>query len=354
MISKVYTVMKRALWGVLARMILRLGILSSILSFADGWCIQRKANPMKAFPFVERRKHPNYQILLYHRVNDDRDPFFGGVPVKVFERQMEMLTNYFNVLPLEELMERVTKADVPPNAIAITFDGYYDCYENAFPVLRQFGIPATVFVVTAVLDYGTPLWHDHVFHAFRSTEAKSVIIQGRVHPLETLPQKQMALRAFLRTLRGFNPHDREMGVQKLNTDLGVVENNGLNEKMLNWNEVQEMSNENISFGAHTVTHPILTRMPLVNAVDEILNSRQTIEKRLMTPVRLFAYPNGDRDDFNESIKHVLQEAGFMCAMTTLWGNNDIHTDPFELRRVRAWDLDPHVSILRLGWYKFSL
>ena len=122
--------------------------------------------------------------------------------------------------------------------------------------------------------------------------------------------------------------------------------------MLSWDEIRVMSWHNISFGAHTVTHPILTRMPLAEAAEEIITSKKTIEKQLQTPIKLFAYPNGSCDDFNDSIKKVLRDAGFLCAVTTIWGTNIVHTDPFELKRIGIWDLDPRISVMRLAWYKF--
>ena len=112
--------------------------------------------------------------------------------------------------------------------------------------------------------------------------------------------------------------------------------------------------ENISFGAHTVTHPILTRMPFAEAVVEIVASKEIIESKLGRPVRLFAYPNGTRDDFNDQIKQVIREAGFACAVTTIDGSNSIDTDPFEFRRITNLDAMPPLFEIRLGWQKFTL
>jgi len=345
--------MKKELLRFIASLVIRSSLLPILLSIADRWSIKRKTNLRLTFPFVKRRKHFGYQILVYHRVNDKRDPFFNGVPVRVFAKQMEMLCRYFNVLPMEELVERARKDDVPPNAIAITFDdGYLDNFENAFPILKQFCLPATIFLVTGVLDSQSHIWHDRVFDAFRRTNAGAIAIEGKEYSLRNLTEKRTVLDTLLRTLRMCNPRDRDELIQQLVTRLGVPEQRCVNGKKLSWKEIEEMSKDKITFGAHTVTHPILTRMPLAEAVVEIMTSKEAIEKAQRFPVRLFAYPNGGRNDFNESIKQVLREAGFLCAVTSLWGNNDVHTDPFELQRLGIWDLDPRMSALKLGWYKF--
>ena len=95
-----------------------------------------------------------FLLLTFHRVNDEGHPFFGGTPVELFRRQMETLRRYFDVWPLGELVDRVRETgQVPLNAAAITFDdGYRDNFTHAFPVLRELGLPATIFLVTRALD----------------------------------------------------------------------------------------------------------------------------------------------------------------------------------------------------------
>jgi hypothetical protein len=90
---------------------------------------------------------------------------------------------------------------------------------------------------------------------------------------------------------------------------------------------------------------------LAEAMEEIAASKHAIEQHVHAPVRLFAYPNGNREDFNEPLKQGLRDAGFLCAVTTLWGTNDRQTDLFELRRMGIWDTDQRLAALRLGWYK---
>jgi peptidoglycan/xylan/chitin deacetylase (PgdA/CDA1 family) len=287
-------------------------------------------------------------------VNDDQDPFFGGVPIKIFAQQMEMLSRHFNVLPLEELIERARRGDVPANAVALTFDdGYQDNYENAFPILKQFGLPATIFLATGAVDSRTPLWHDLIFNAFRRTKVDSFSLEGKSYPLRTLVERCLALDAFRRHFIDHLSQNRDDLIQQLYIQLRISEQLCSSMEKLSWREIEEMANSKITFGAHTVSHPILTRIPLAEAVNEIIASKKAIEYHLKSPVLLFAYPNGRSDDFNESIKTVLRESGFIGAVTTIWGVNNIHTDFFELRRLSMWGLDSRMCALKLGWYKFA-
>jgi peptidoglycan/xylan/chitin deacetylase (PgdA/CDA1 family) len=330
----------------------QLGVLGPLISTADKWNVRRHPSGGIAFPFVKKRETFPFQVLVYHRVNDDEDPIFGGVRVKVFRHQMEVLSQYFNVLPLEEVVKLAATADVPRKSIAITFDdGYRDNYENAFPILRELNLPATVFLTTGAVSSGTPLWHDVLFDAFRRTQVGFISIEGKQYPLLTPAERGAAVNAFRRYLRTYTYGDMRALLAELRSKLGVTDAS-IKTSYLSWREVKEMSQSQITFGAHTVNHPILTRMPFDEAVNEIIDSRDTIERELGSTVTLFAYPNGHCEDFNDAMKRVLREAGFSCAVTIVPGVNDVYTDPFELRRVSIWESDAAVCALRLAGYKF--
>ncbi|MEK7519648.1 MAG: polysaccharide deacetylase family protein [Patescibacteria group bacterium] len=85
-------------------------------------------------------------ILMYHSVGDNGKLF--TVTSENFARQMQYLhDHHFSVLGLEDAVSRMQKNDLPPRSVVITFDdGYQDNYTNAFPVLRQYRFPATIFV----------------------------------------------------------------------------------------------------------------------------------------------------------------------------------------------------------------
>lgn len=342
----------RGLLRVSSRVPGKVGPLSAALAIAERWSIKTRASSGRGFPFVQRRRTLCFQVLVYHRVNNLKDPIFGGTPVEAFRNQMAALATYFNVHPLEDLVERAKSKDLPPRAVAITFDdGYRDNYEYAFPILKGFGLPATIFLATGAVNGGVPLWHDLVFDAFRRTEIRSIIIDGRDYGLRTQAERRAGVKAFRRYFRNRGFNNRNAVLSELTSKL-AVSNGSFGEQYLNWHQVEKMSKAQITFGAHTVTHPVLTTLPLREVVEEVTTSKETIERKLGTSVRLFAYPNGQRSDFDENIKEVLKNTGFSCAATTLWGNNDEYSDPFELRRIGIWNFNPQLCALKLGGYKF--
>lgn len=268
---------------------------------------------------------------------------------------MEYLASNFRVLPLDEAVERLKRSDVPDNAAVITFDdGYRDNYINAFPLLEALSLPATIFLATGAIGSHCVLWHDRVFAAFRETRAG--ILSGfgnssHEYPLNTVAEKLLAQGKALDFIRSLEEDARLSAIDVLINKLDVSDRKEVPELMLSWDEVKTMHNRGISFGSHTVSHPILSKLSVEQARDEIERAKQIIEKQLDTSVRTFAYPNGRTNDFNQSTKKLLRDSGHTCALTTNFGTNECDQDLFELRRATPWDHDIEAYALRLNYYK---
>ena len=300
--------------------------------------------------FLALTRPGRFLILCYHRVSDDQHPFFPGTPVSLFRRQMEVLRRRFTVGPLVELAERARRGNVPNNAVAITFDdGYRDNFTSAFPILKELGLPATIFLVTQALDENGLIWHDRVFDAFHRTSNDELRFENETLPQGSHAERERALASVLTYVRGSTPEERERAIEVLLRALGVESRCGGPWEKLRWDEVREMARSGIDFGAHTLDHPILKHVGLEEARRQIRGSKERIEAELRAPIGTFAYPNGRACDFDESTARILAEEGFACAVTTVAGANDAGTDPYRLHRVGMWGEDPHVSALRLAW-----
>jgi peptidoglycan/xylan/chitin deacetylase (PgdA/CDA1 family) len=298
-----------------------------------------------------------FQILLYHRVNDDRHPFFGGLPTAAFGAQMSALAKWFRVLPLAEIVERAAKDDLPPRALAITFDdGYRDNYENAFPVLRRLRLPATIFLTTDFIGTERTLWHDRLAGAVTRTTLRSAACSGLALDFTSRIGRRDAFRALAGRLRSL-PNDEKLreltAIETLLEPTGRGSGDALPRIMLDWDEVRAMSREGIAFGAHTATHAILTRIPLPEARAEIERSRDAVRANVGCDTTLFAYPNGREGDFNPSIQTLVREAGFKAAVSTVWGGNTARTDRFALRRQPGAGRDMALFGLRTAWYRMQ-
>lgn len=101
-------------------------------------------------------------ILCYHGISrKDEHEWNGGLfmPPEQFRGRMELLRREASVLPLGEAVDRLYRRDLPERAVAVTFDdGWCDFHSLAVPILREFSIPATVYLTTYYCDYNRPVF----------------------------------------------------------------------------------------------------------------------------------------------------------------------------------------------------
>ena len=223
------------------------------------------------------------------------------------------------VLPLVEAVERLYKRSLPPNAACITFDdGYSNFLTCAAPVLEKRGLPATVFITTGYLEGGR-MWNDTVIESVRRAGEEldlTPIGLGRFE-LRNMSARRHAAQILRRKLKYLDSEDR---AQKTSRIAEIVGRELPEDLMLSAPQVKLLIRRGIAVGAHTVSHPILTRVDDVIARREMLASKATLEEVTGAPVELFAYPNGQpHRDYLRSHVDMVREAGFSAAVSSAWG-----------------------------------
>jgi len=303
------------------------------------------------------RRAPAFPILTFHRVNDDGDPFFPAVPTAVFEDHVAHLARHYDVLTIEEAAERLQARRAPRNGLAITFDdGYRDNLTQAAPILARHGIPATIFLATGHIGTGIPMWFDQVAQALKTTEADAVVLgAGRPLELSSRSSRLVALQAALAHLKSLPDLERRRALDRLVATLSPRPFPDAEPVMLDWPGVAEIRRLGFSVGAHTISHPILSRVTAEQAWTEISGSKSTIERMLGEPVRAFAYPNGGAEDYTPAVVAQVRDAGFLCALTTRHGVNTAATPRFELRRGSPGIGRGHVPTfaVKLAYYRLA-
>jgi len=97
-------------------------------------------------------------ILIYHKVGDNRTPS-TNVSIETFKKQMQyLIENHYKIIPLKKLVNLIEKKkDLPKKCVVITFDdGYKSIFENAFPIIKRYKIPASVFIPTEAVEKHYP------------------------------------------------------------------------------------------------------------------------------------------------------------------------------------------------------
>lgn len=303
------------------------------------------------------RRVAAFSVFTYHRVNDYGDPFFEALPTAVFERQMRLIARHYVVLPVEELVARLRSGTVPRNAVAITFDdGYRDVLTHAAPILARYRLPATVFLATGFIGSNEIPWYDRLATALKFTTASQVAVpfSEEVLPLETREARLRALGRLQACWKELPEEDSREALDTLLERLGAGQPDRERNAFLGWDGVHALRGLGFSIGAHTVTHPILSRLSPERACTEIIESKRAIEARCGMSPRAFAYPNGGEADYTPEVVEQVRRAGFDCAVTTRFGLNTARTSPWELRRGQPWEHHLPTFATKLAWYRMTL
>lgn len=266
-------------------------------------------------------------VLMYHSISDDPEsgvrPYYRVcTSSRRFREQMQWLTDnghqgvtlstglawlnsnsMFDVqskntsTPKSETGSRCSESgDIKP--VAITFDdGFRNFYTAAFPVLREFGFTATMFLPTAFIA-GTP----------SSPSPQREEGRGEVTAPSSLH------RAFASVAR------REFKGREC----------------LAWNEVRELSSAGMEFGSHTVNHPKLAELSQAEVKLEIQNSKLEMEAHLGAPCTTFAYPYAFPQasrDFVVRFKDLLKSSGYEANVTTQIGRHRPGDDALQIKRL---------------------
>ena len=292
-------------------------------------------------PEHERGGFP-FLVLLYHRVNPEKDPFFPSQSPRAFDGQMRYLAECYHVLPLSEVFERLREGrEIEPYSIAVTFDdGYRDNLLYAHPILKKYGLRATLFVPTGLIETGQVLWNDRLAWAIKWTEKKEILLPSfagnRTVPLRSFEEKRKALGVILEELKTYGEEEKKTAADVLVREL-QNSHPGPEPGILCWAELRRLAEEGWEIGSHTVNHVILTRLAEAEARQELQASKNTLEKELQRPVRFLAYPNGKQNDFSPGIKAVVRETGYEGAVTTLGSFNSAPFDLFAIHRHSPWE-----------------
>jgi peptidoglycan/xylan/chitin deacetylase (PgdA/CDA1 family) len=273
------------------------------------------------------------RILMYHRFSE-REPL---------ARQCAHIRAHYSLVSMSQAADWLTHHwRLPENALAITVDdGYRDFYQVAYPVLREYGIPATVYLVSDFVDHTGWLWVDQVEYQFLRGQARSFRMELSGQPprsfeLATPEMRKAAARIMTESAKKLSNTERLRLLETLPEQLGVrlPEEAPAEYEALRWDEVREMAAAGIEFGAHTRTHPILTSLDGERELRfEIEGSKRQIEQQVGRAVDHFCYPNGTREDVSREVVKAVQAAGFRTAVTTESGLNHVAEDPLRLLRI---------------------
>lgn len=292
-----------------------------------------------------QRSGPTLAILCYHNAS-------GGY----LREHLLYLRRHYRLLHLEAALEELYAPRKDASAVqdrrpllALTLDdGYHDLYTYGMPLASELQTPMTVFLIPGYIENGRRFWWLEAEHLLHRTQVQEATLQGKTYHLNNQYECQALRQAIDAGVRHApSVAERETFLEAAHTALGVLPSIELNEQEkllspLNWTEVRQMEQSKwISFGAHTMHHPVLAYLADTTELQyEVSECRAVLEQQLAHPVRTFAYPIGKNEHIEEMGAKAAKAAGYDWAVTAIHGLNTSRTDPHFLYRFVV-DVDQH-------------
>ena len=289
----------------------------------------------------------NIPIIFYHEIgNNDKDELTEfSVSVDHFEKQIQWLSRHFNVVSINKLISHIKgESNLPGKVAAITFDGgYLGNYQYAFPIMKKYSVPATIYVTTNSVDGNIP-WERKLLYLIFLTKKERFKLNYNDEEHEFEIKNSMQKRPVKKILQDYmsklDSDEQDNLLKKISQNLDV-ELSGLAQKLfLSWDQIREMDkNPLVEIGSHTLSHPRLTDISIEEAKREILDSKIHIEDKLGEEITTFCYQDGR---LSNEIKLSVKNAGYSSGLAVTTSNilndlNKVGDDVFELRRIQLPD-----------------
>jgi peptidoglycan/xylan/chitin deacetylase (PgdA/CDA1 family) len=287
---------------------------------------------LKAIRSSGRRLYARFSdhalILGYHRIAKVADdPYRICVSPGHFAEHLEVLKLRTRPVSLSRLAKDLQEDRPLSRKVVVTFDdGYLDVLENANPLLEQYGIPASVFLVTGSL--GQVFWWDRLEAAYSYHPE----LEGQL----AASPRDLLLKEY-RTLKGTDPDARDRLITEMEVLAGSGEARGELPRSMTAQEIQQLNAGSlIEVGSHSTSHPWLGSLSLAKQREDISKSKSCLEEILGQKVTSFSYPNGS---VTKTTASVVQQLGFQCACTSSQDGVRKSSHLFHLPRIWVPDVN---------------
>ncbi len=304
----------------------------------------------QALRLIRQRYPRSVAILMYHSVSHDRDGQADSIspgittPAELFRDQMQLLRQSYSPVTLDDVALWLQgNAELPPNAVAVTFDdGFADNYHIAAPIMEEFGIRGAIYLtVDSVLRQRLP-WFCQVRRFFYSTPVIQQEIKdpesGKVWNLAEPDQHRRAFSECNRFCAVMSFEKREQYLQALEINFGrslaTNENNG--PCMMTFEQARELRQRGHLIGNHTFSHGNLAYVPEQALSQELVQSHEILTQKLGAAPTHFSYPHPALSpQWNDRTVALTRQLGYKTAVLTQEGTAHRDSDAMLLSRVNV-------------------
>jgi peptidoglycan/xylan/chitin deacetylase (PgdA/CDA1 family) len=295
-------------------------------------------------------------IFMLHRFQDPERGVEGDDPHALRSALAELRRQRCELISLGEVFRRLA-GEGPPldRAVAFTIDdGFLEQATVAGPVFAEFDCPVTTFVCTGFLDHQLWFWWNQIEHAFGQSRRRSVELALGERTLrlawEGPAQLRAAQDAVTLACKLVPDEEKLAAIRRLAAALEVElpSQPPARYAPMSWEQLRQCERRGMSFGPHTLTHPILSRTGDAQSRAEIEGSWKRLQAEAAQPLPIFCYPNGGWSDFGAREMATLRQLGFRGAVSGVAGYADAGTFacvPEEKFKIRRFSYHPDYPYL---------
>lgn len=207
------------------------------------------------------------RVLVYHDVPDQ----------KKFQNHIKYLSSTYSIISVDELITSIEgKAELPEYPLLLTFDdGYMSVFENGFPVLKQYKIPAVIFVVTDYLNKEKDFWWRNIMNNEKQKGNSEADGRAIINRMKKITNKQ-----------------RLSYIERLPESKA---------SQLNSKELKTLKNNHIFIGNHSHTHAYFDKCSPEEMEGELSKAKLVFKENDLEGYHVFAYPNGNATKVSEKV-----------------------------------------------------
>jgi peptidoglycan/xylan/chitin deacetylase (PgdA/CDA1 family) len=297
---------------------------------------------------MQRRTGGAGVILRFERVRPRRATGFQPlkpheITPRFLDRTIRALKRWnFDLVSMDEACRRSVTLAQPRRFACLTFDGgSKDLMISAYPVLRKYGVPFTVYLPTAFPDGLGEAWWLALEAVIAREDRISLMMDRNEQRFEvgTTSEKTQLYDFLYRWMRNLPPADLSFAIKDLckrySVDLAAL----TREASLDWEDLATLAADPlVTIASATVNYPVLANLRDADAQREITMGKAVAQAAFHRDVRHFAYPFGDRESWRRQHAAMSGEAGFTSAASAIPGvvEAEGRTDLHALPRI-AWD-----------------
>ena len=269
-------------------------------------------------------------IFFLHRFRDGETGAAGFGSTQLRRGLRYLRRNGYELVSIEELFRRLAgEGPRLRGAVAFTIDdGYLDQAELAAPIFREFDCPVTTFVTTGFLDGTLWLWWDKIEYVFSNTRRESFAVRlGETtvrYELDGESGRHSMSGDFAERCKLIGDEEKNRAITRLaqEAEVDLPDAAPTAYAPMTWDHVRTLERQGMTFGPHSVSHPILSRTQPERAVAEITESWRRLQAETRNPIPVFCYPNGVYADFGDREIAIVRKLGLWGALSSEGGFAD--------------------------------